>query len=84
MDWLALIALLAGVLLFSYPYWSPSAGAPIGLDVGWDLAYLEPFRDQLFSGRLLTWYGEAYDGMPLLGHPLTQIFYAFQGRVSLS
>lgn len=67
----------AVVLWFAYPYLNPAVrGIPVGLDLGDDLSYLGTLRSELLEeGRLLTWWSVAYDGIPLLGHPLTQVFY---------
>ena len=75
---LALFLLAAGILIFARQYLNPSiSGPPHGADLGNDLAYLGIFRTELLdSGRLLTWWSVSKDGLPLLGHPLSQVFYA--------
>jgi|GEM_PF-2233750 hypothetical protein len=75
---LALFLLAAGILVFARQYLNPSiSGPPHGADLGNDLAYLGIFRTELLdSGRLLTWWSVSKDGLPLLGHPLSQVFYA--------
>jgi len=76
-DVLALIALAAGILWFARELIDPQrSGIPIGIDIGNDLAYLGTLRSELLdSGRLLTWWNVAHNGIPLIGHPNTQIFY---------
>ena len=76
-DLLAMAFMLAGILVFARHYLDPTArGIPVGLDIGDDLAYLGTLRSELLdSGRLLTWWSVAWDGIPLLGHPNTQFFY---------
>lgn len=75
---MALFLLAAGILIFARQYLNPSiSGPPHGADLGNDLAYLGIFRTELLdSGRLLTWWSVSKDGLPLLGHPLSQVFYA--------
>lgn len=75
---LALLLLAAGILVFARQYLNPSiSGPPHGADLGNDLAYLGIFRTELLdSGRLVTWWSVSKDGLPLLGHPLSQVFYA--------
>ena len=77
-DWIALLVMALAVLAFGRHYWSPFAsGIPLGIDLGDDLSFLGTLRSELLgSGRLLTWWSVAHDGIPLLGHPNTQVFYA--------
>jgi hypothetical protein len=74
---LALLAMAVGVFFFAREYLDPRLyGFPFGHDSAADLGYVGELRNELLSsGRLLTWYSVAYDGMPLLGHPLTHVFY---------
>jgi hypothetical protein len=76
-DWLALLVMAAVIISFAHEYVDPRrAGIPVGIDLGNDLAYLGTLRSELRdSGRLLTWWSVAYDGIPLIGHPNSQFFY---------
>ncbi len=74
---LGLLGLAVGVCLFAREYLDLRLhGFPFGYDTAADLAYIGELRNQLLSsGQLLTWYSVAFNGMPLLGHPLTHVFY---------
>ena len=76
-DWPALLIMSVGILFFARPFIDPTApGIPWGIDLGDDLAYVGTLRSELLgSGRLLTWWSVAHDGIPLIGHPNTQFFY---------
>jgi hypothetical protein len=75
--WLPPVLLTLGVVLFAHEYLDPRlAGVPNGLDLGFDLAYVGPLRRQLLEdGSLLGWHGVAFEGLPLVGYPLSHIFY---------
>jgi hypothetical protein len=77
-DLLGLFLALVGVTAYMWRIVDPgTSGMVAGIDVGFDVAYVESFRHQLLQQReVMTWYEAAFDGMPLLGHPLVQVFYA--------
>ena len=69
--------MLVGVLAYAHAYLDPrSHGIPGGLDAGIELSYEASIRSAVgTSGRIPTWFYVAYDGMPLLGHPISHLFY---------
>jgi hypothetical protein len=76
-DRLGFALVLLGVTAYMWRIVDPAAsGMVAGIDVGFDVAYAESFRRQLLEHHdVLSWLETAFDGMPLLGHPLNQILY---------
>jgi hypothetical protein len=70
--------MLAGVGLYCAPYlalWR-EGHARGGPDLGWIVAWVPIMRRVLLEeGRLLDWYSVIFDGMPLIGHPHSMLFY---------
>lgn len=75
--WPTLLSMLAAILFFSKDYLNPLLpGNPGGFDFGYDVSYLRLLQPNLLGSTLLSaWDDAPFDGIPILGHPLTHVFY---------